>query len=223
MASGSIVGIIGDQVDHGASKPVVPFIMLPYQQIPTTALFYPALLKTVVYFVVKTKTNIEVAPTMRTVFSQVAPEYALDNFQTLRAARDQNNFSFRIGLYLIAAFAGMAVLMVVAGLYGVLAQVVSYRRREFGVRLALGASPGSILSMVLRQGSVLVLIGIGIGVLISVFSGRLVNNFLFGVKAVDAWTYIAVAILLMFTGLLATIVPAHRASSVEPMEALRDE
>lgn len=219
----TIVGIIGDQVDHGASKPVVPFIMLPYQQIPTTALFYPALLKTVVYFVVKTKTNIEVAPTMRTVFSQVAPEYALDNFQTLRAARDQNNFSFRIGLYLIAAFAGMAVLMVVAGLYGVLAQVVSYRRREFGVRLALGASPGSILSMVLRQGSVLVLIGIGIGVLISVFSGRLVNNFLFGVKAVDAWTYIAVAILLMFTGLLATIVPAHRASSVEPMEALRDE
>jgi macrolide transport system ATP-binding/permease protein len=77
--------------------------------------------------------------------------------------------------------------------------------------------------MVLRQGSILVLAGIVIGFLISMFSGRLVNNFLFGVKAVDLWTYVAVAIVLMFTGLLATIIPAHRASTVEPMEALRDE
>ncbi len=219
----TIVGVIGDMVDHGASKPVAPLIMLPYQQIPTTSLFYPAMLRTVVYFVVKTKTDIEVAPTMRSVFSQVAPEYALDNFQTLSDARDQNNFSYRLGLYLIAAFAGMAVLMVVAGLYGVLAQVVSYRRREIGVRLALGATRQNILQMVLRQGAVLVVAGLVLGVVISLFSGKLVNNFLFGVKAVDAWTYVAVACALMLVGLLATFVPAYRASVVEPMEALRDE
>jgi ABC-type antimicrobial peptide transport system permease subunit len=215
--------VIGDQVDHGVSKPVAPFIMLPYQQVPTTSLFYPVLLKTVVYFVVKTKTNIDVAPTMRAIFAQVAPEYALDNFQTLTHARDQNNFNSRLGLYLIGAFAAMAVLMVVTGLYGVLAQVVSYRRREIGVRLALGASPQSILGMVLWQGSVLVFSGIVVGVLISTFSGRIVNTFLYGVKALDVWTYFGVAFVLMLVGLIATVVPAYRAASVEPMEALRDE
>jgi predicted permease len=219
----TIVGVLQDQVDHGAAKAVAPLIMLPYQQIPTTSLFYPALLKTVVYFVVKTRANIAVAPTMRAVFSQVAPDYALDNFQTLTDARDQNNFSSRLGLYLIAAFAGMAILMVVAGLYGVLAQVVSYRRREIGVRLALGATRQSILTMILRQGTVLVGAGIMAGVLISLFSGKLVKSFLFGVKALDGWTYAGVIVVLIVVGTLAALIPARRAAAVEPIQALRDE
>lgn len=219
----TIVGVLQDQVDHGAAKTVSPLIMLPYQQIPTTSLFYPALLKTVVYFVVKTHTNIAVAPAMRAVFSQVAPDYALDNFQTLTQARDQNNFSSRLGLYLISAFAGMAILMVVAGLYGVLAQVVSYRRREIGVRLALGATRQSILTMILRQGTVLVGAGIVAGVLISLFSGKLVKSFLFGVKALDGWTYAGVIVALIVVGTLAALIPARRAAAVEPIQALRDE
>ena len=219
----TIVGVIGDQVDHGAAKPVAPLVMLPYQQIPTTSLFYHALLKTIVFFVVKTNTNIEVAPAMRAVFSQVAPEYALDNFQTLREVRDENNFSSRLGLYLIGAFAAMAVLMVVVGLYGVLAQIVSYRRREIGVRLALGATRQNILSMVLRQGTVLVVCGIVAGVLISLFSGKLVTGFLFGVKSLDAWTYVVVIFVLMLVGALAAFIPARRAAAVEPIQALREE
>ena len=219
----TIVGVLQDQVDHGAAKAISPLIMLPYQQIPTTSLFYSALLKTVVYFVVKTRANIAVAPTMRAVFSQVAPDYALDNFQTLTEARDQNNFSSRLGLYLIAAFAAMAILMVVAGLYGVLAQVVSYRRREIGVRLALGATRKNILTMVLRQGTVLVGCGIAAGVLISLFSGKLVKSFLFGVKALDGWTYAGVMVVLIVVGTLAALVPARRAAAVEPIQALRDE
>ena len=219
----TIVGVLQDQVDHGAAKAISPLVMLPYQQIPTTSLFYPALLKTVVYFVVKTRANIAVAPTMRSVFAQVAPDYALDNFQTLAEARDQNNFSSRLGLYLIAAFAGMAILMVVAGLYGVLAQVVSYRRREIGVRLALGATRQNILTMVLRQGTVLVGCGIVAGVLISLFSGKLVKSFLFGVKALDGWTYAGVVLVLIIVGSLAALIPARRAAAVEPIQALRDE
>ncbi|HET9183476.1 MAG TPA: ABC transporter permease [Candidatus Angelobacter sp.] len=219
----TIVGVIGDQVDHGAAKPIAPFIMLPYQQVPTTSLFYPALLKTVVYFVVKTRTNIAVAPTMRAVFSQAAPDFALDNFQTLTDARDQNNFSSRLGLYLIGAFAGMAILMVIAGLYGVLAQVVSYRRREIGVRLALGATRQSILTMVLRQGTVLVGCGIAAGIVISLFCGRLVKSFLYGVKPADGWTYGGVMLLLIVVGTLAALIPARRAAAVEPIQALRDE
>ena len=82
---------------------------------------------------------------MRDVFRQTAPDFALDNFQTMQQAVDDSNFSQRLGLYLTGAFAGMAVLMVIAGLYGVLAQLVSYRRREIGVRLALGVHPGENL------------------------------------------------------------------------------
>lgn len=219
----TIVGVVGDQVDHGPARAISPLVMLPYQQVPTTSLFYPALLKTVVYFVVKTRTNIAVAPTMRAVFSQVAPDYALDNFQTLTDARDQNNFKSRLGLYLIGAFAAMAILMVIAGLYGVLAQVVSYRRREIGVRLALGATRQNILAMVLRQGTVLVGGGIAAGLVISLFSGTLVKSFLYGVKALDGWTYAGVMLVLIVVGTLAALIPARRAAAVEPIQALRDE
>jgi len=219
----TIVGVTADQVENGASKPVAPLVMLPYQQIPTTSLFYPALLKTVVYFAVKTRTNIDMPSAMHAVFSQMAPGYALDNFQTLSEVRDQNNFSSRLGLYLIGAFAGMAVLMVIAGLYGVLAQIVSYRRREIGVRLALGATRQNILSMVLRHGTVLVAGGIVAGVLAALVFGRLINSFLFGVKSLDVWTYLAVMLMLVLVGGLAAFIPARRAAAVEPIQALREE
>jgi ABC-type antimicrobial peptide transport system permease subunit len=197
--------------------------MLPYQQVPTTSLFYPILLKTVVNFAVKSRTDVAIAPAMRSVFKEVAPDFALDNFQTMQQAVDQSNFSDRLGLYLIAAFAGMAMLMVVAGLYGVLAQLVSYRRREIGVRLALGATRQRILAMVLRQGSLLVAAGIVAGIVLAIATGRLVKGFLYGVKPVDAWTYFGVIILLVAVGMLASLIPARRAAAVEPIQALREE
>jgi ABC-type antimicrobial peptide transport system permease subunit len=113
--------------------------------------------------------------------------------------------------------------VVVAGLYGVLAQRVSYRRREIGVRLALGATRQSILTMILRQGSLLVGAGIGAGVILAAISGKLVKGFLYGVKPLDAWTYVAVAVALLLVGLLASFLPARRAAAVEPIQALRDE
>ncbi len=219
----TIVGVIGDQVDQSVSAPPKPMVFLPYQQIPATSLFYPALLKTVVYFVVKTRTDVPVAPAARAVFKQVAPDFALDNFQTMQESLAQNNFNDRLGLYVIGAFAGMAVLMVVAGLYGVLAQLVSYRRREIGVRLALGATRQSIVGMVLRQGSVLVIAGIGAGILLALAANKLVKGFLYGVKPLDAWTYFAVMMTLLLVGAIAAVIPARRAAAVEPIQALRDE
>jgi ABC-type antimicrobial peptide transport system permease subunit len=218
-----IVGIIGDQIDTSVSQPPRPLLMLPYQQIPATSLFYPALLKTVVHFVVKTRGHLAVAPAARAVFRRIAPDLALDNFQTMQEAVDQSNSGTRIGLYLIAAFAGLAVLMVVAGLYGVLAQVVSHRRREFGVRMALGATRQSIVGMVLLQGSVIVAIGLAGGIVLALSMGRLVKSFLYGVKPLDGSTYVFVVISLLAVGLLAALVPAWGASSLEPVKALRDE
>jgi ABC-type antimicrobial peptide transport system permease subunit len=136
---------------------------------------------------------------------------------------DQNNFNDRLGLYLIASFAGLAVLMVVAGLYGVLAQLVSYRRREIGVRLALGATRNGILTMILRQGSVLVIAGLVVGLGLALFTAKFVKSFLFGVKPVDLSTYVVVVVLLLVVGTLAALVPARRAAAVEPIQALRDE
>lgn len=219
----TIVGVIGDQVDSAVSQSPRPLLMVPYEQVPATSLYYQLLIKTVVFFAVKTHGNIAVAPEMRNVFRQTAPDFALDNFQTLQQAVDGNNFSQRLGLYFTGAFAGMAVLMVIAGLYGVLAQLVSYRRREIGVRLALGSTRERILGMFLKQGLTLVVAGLVLGVVCALWAGRLVKSFLYQVQPLDGWTYAGVALLLIVVGTLAAVIPARRAAAVEPIEALRDE
>jgi ABC-type antimicrobial peptide transport system permease subunit len=172
---------------------------------------------------VKTQGGIAVASAARSVFEQTAPDFALDNFQTMQQAVDQSNFNSRLGLYLISSFAGLAVLMVVAGLYGVLAQLVTYRRREIGVRLALGATRKNVVIMVLRQGSILLCIGLALGLGLALATGRFLKSFLFGVKTVDILTYSGALALLFVVGILAAFVPAWRAATVEPTEALREQ
>jgi putative ABC transport system permease protein len=219
----TIVGVLGNQVDRTVGGDVQPLIMLPQQQIPTTSLFYQALLNTVVSFVVKTHGDIPVAQEMRTVFHQVAPGFALEGFQTMQDAVDSNTFSQRLGLYLVGSFAGLAIAMVIAGLYGVLSQLVSYRRREIGVRMALGATRGSVAKLVLRQGSILIGSGLVLGLVLAVVTGRLIKGFLYEVKPLDASTYVGVAVALTAIGLVAALIPARRAASIQPMQALRDE
>ena len=219
----TIVGVLGDQVDRSVGGEIQPFILLSQQQIPTTSLFYQALLKTMVSFVVKTQGNIPVATEMRSVFHEVAPGFALDNFRTMQQAVEENTFSQRLGLYLVASFAGLAVMMVIAGLYGVLSQLVSYRRREIGVRMALGATRQSVAQMVLRQGSILIGAGLAVGLLLAFASGRLIRSFLYQVHPLDAWTYLMVALVLPVIGLVAAVLPARKAASIQPMQALRED
>ncbi len=219
----TIVGVIGDQIDQKIGGDVQPLLLLPYQQVPTTSLFYQALLKTFVAFVVKTRGDMPVAATMRSIFKQTSPDYALDNFQSMQDAVDSNTFSQRLGLYLTASFAGLAIVMVIAGLYGVLAQLVSYRRREIGVRMALGATREGIARMILRQGGVLIGSGLVVGLVVALFAGQLVKSFLYQVKPIDAGTYLGVALLLLIIGSVASLIPAHSASTIEPMEALRED
>jgi predicted permease len=219
----SIVGVYGDQVEKSVGGDVQPYLILPMQQVPTTSLFYQALLKTVVTFVVKTRSNIPVASEMKAVFHQNAPGYALDNFQTMQAAVEKNTFSQRLGLYLVGSFAGLAVLMVIAGLYGVLAQLVSYRRHEIGVRMALGATRQSIAVLILRQGSILIGVGLIAGLVLAVATGRLVQSFLYQVRTLDIFTYLSVIVVLSLVGMMASLLPARRAASIEPVQALREE
>jgi ABC-type antimicrobial peptide transport system permease subunit len=160
---------------------------------------------------------------MRSVFRQGAPGYALDQFQTMQETVDQNTFSQRLGLYLVGSFAGLAIAMVIAGLYGVLSQLVSYRRREIGVRMALGATRISVAQMILRQGSVLIGAGLVTGLVLAFATGRLIKSFLYQVQPLDAWTYLAVAFTLLLVGLVSALLPARKAASIEPMQALREE
>jgi len=219
----TIVGVLADQVDETVGGEVQPFIMLSQQQIPTTSLFYQALLRTMVSFVIRTRGNIPVATEMKSVFHQVAPGLALDNFRTMQDAVELNTFSKRLGLYLVGSFAGLAIAMVIAGLYGVLSQLVGYRRREIGVRMALGATRQSVAQMVLRQGSILIGVGLGVGLILAFASERLIQSFLYHVRPLDYWTYVAVLLVLPAIGLIAALLPARKAASIQPMQALRED
>jgi predicted permease len=219
----TIVGVLADQVEGEVGGEVLPLILLPQQQIPSTSLFYPALLKTVVSFVVKTRGDIPVAAEMRSVFHQAAPGFALDDFQTMQEAVEKGTFNQRLGLYLVGSFAGLAVALVFVGLYGVLSQLVSYRRHEIGVRIALGATRRSVAQLILRQGSSLIGSGLVAGLLLAFGMSRWVKGFLYQVQPLDGLTYAAVAIALVIIGLIASMLPARKAASIEPMRALRED
>ncbi len=219
----TIVGVLADQVEGKVGGQVLPLILLPQQQIPTASLFYQALLKTGVSFVVKTRGDIPVAADMRSIFHTNAPGFTLDNFQTMRKAVDESTFSQRLALYLVGSFAGIAVAMVLVGLYGVLSQFVSYRRHEICVRMALGATRGNVAQLILRQGALLIGSGLVVGLILSLGAGRWVKSFLYQVQPTDALTYVAVAVTLSVVGLLATLLPARKAASTDPMQALRTE
>jgi putative ABC transport system permease protein len=219
----TVVGVLADQAESEVGGSIDPLLLVPYGQVPTTSLFYQALLQTMVSFVVKTGTDAPAVPEIRAAFHQVAPGFALDEFQTMQKLVDTSIFSQRLSLYLTAAFAGLAILMVVAGLYGVLAQLVSYRRHEIGIRMALGATRESMARLILRQGSILIGTGLAIGLGLSLLLGQLVKSFLYHVPVIDAWTYAGVILLSLLVGLVASFIPAYRAASIEPMEALREQ
>ena len=124
---------------------------------------------------------------------------------------------------LLGAFAGTALLLAVAGLYGVMAYSVARRTGELGTRIALGATPGNVLRLVLRQGLVTALIGVGIGIGGAFVLTRTLRSFLFGLSPTDPVTFAGVAFLLIVVALAACYVPARRAAKVDPMEALRYE
>jgi ABC-type antimicrobial peptide transport system permease subunit len=130
---------------------------------------------------------------------------------------------YRAGARVFAAFGGIALLLAVIGVYGVKSYVVSRRTREFGIRIATGAHPRALLWQVLREGGRITAIGIGIGLLLALGAGRLLQGLLFGVDAVEPVVLITAPLILLASSLLASYIPARRASRVDPMVALRSE
>jgi len=124
---------------------------------------------------------------------------------------------------LLAAFGALALVLGAVGIYGVLASVVGERVHEIGVRMALGAMPGDVLRMVIREGMGLTLAGIVVGLIGSVAITRLLASLLYGVSAVDPITFVAVPIVLIAVAFAASYLPARRAAHVDPIIALRSE
>jgi ABC-type antimicrobial peptide transport system permease subunit len=122
---------------------------------------------------------------------------------------------------LLSAFAGIALLLAIMGVYGVMSHTVAQRTREMGIRLALGAHRGDILRLVLRQGAVLAAFGLGAGVAIAAGVARFLSSFLFGVSPFDVATFAVMTFALGVAALLATLVPAGRATRVDPVTSLR--
>ncbi len=151
----------------------------------------------------------------------IDPNQPVDHFRTLAEVRSASLAPWRLTAALLGLFALLALVITAAGIAGVIAFSVNQRTQEFGIRMALGAQRGSVLTMVLRQGISLVLIGLAIGMAGALALTRLLTTLLFGVEPTDALTYLAVSMVLVAVAAAACLIPARRAASVDPMVALR--
>ena len=143
--------------------------------------------------------------------------------RTLEFLLDRSVADKRFVMTLMSSFALLALILTIIGLYGVMSYVVSQRRQEIGLRMALGAQTRDILSMILRQGMRLTLVGSVIGLVGSYAMTRLMKSLVFGMEATDLITFVSVALLLSLVAIIACYIPARRATKVDPMVALRYE
>jgi putative ABC transport system permease protein len=127
----------------------------------------------------------------------------------------------RLYAVLLGGFAGLALLIAAVGMYGVLAYSVAQRRREIGVRAALGASPAAIVALVVRQGAVITLTGLAIGLTGAYVAVGWISSFLFGVSPRDPLAFAVVPIVLLVVAILAAFVPARRAATIDPLKAMK--
>jgi predicted permease len=164
----------------------------------------------------------KIIPAIRRLVAQTDPELATYDVTTGPTMVAQAASSTRFITILLVAFGVGAAMLAALGVYGVLAYLVSQRRREFGVRMAIGAQPRSVLALVVRQGAVLTAVGLGVGVAGALGATRLLRTFLFGVAPSDWPTYLVIMVVVASAGLLAAWIPAQRATRVDPVIALRE-
>ncbi len=158
-------------------------------------------------------------PELRHVMQQLNPDLASTDIRTMDQIVDDAMGSQILAAHLLEALGGLALLVALAGLYSLLAYLVTLRTRELGLRLALGAQRGDILSLVLRSAGVLLLTGTATGIAVSLFTAHLLHSLLFGVRQYDPVTLITAPALLLLVGTFAAWLPARRAASLEPMQA----
>ncbi|MEZ4425655.1 MAG: FtsX-like permease family protein [Gemmatimonadota bacterium] len=203
----TVVGVVEDTRVDDFRQPPQPMVYLPGVS-PSPA------------YVMKTARANQIGPEVRAIIAEMIPDspmYRVFTMETL-AANTMASLSFTMMLLVLAA--ALATVLGAVGIYGVLSYVVAQRKREMAVRLALGAEPTGLRRMVVYQGGRVALIGVAVGLVVAFGATRFLGALLFGVEALDLSTFALMASVMLGVALLASYVPARRASSVDPMESL---
>jgi putative ABC transport system permease protein len=218
-----IVGVIGD-VRSSLSAPVRPTVYVPVAQAPEWTFsiahgYFP------VSWVVRTRDDrgAAVAQALREIVRRVEPQLPLSSVETMEEVIASGLQTSRSQMLLLAIFAGIALALAAAGLYGLVAYTVAQRTREIGIHMALGATAGVILRRIVARGLLLTLAGLVVGLGAATITSRWLENFLVGVKAFDPLTFVAASLFLIATAAIASLAPAVRAARVNPMAILRNE
>jgi predicted permease len=211
-----IVGVVEDIREGPLDAAIPPVLYIPYTQ--SVDSYFSLVIRT-------SRDEHSLLPAVRAVIRQIDRDIVPIGGATMidRINDSQSAYIHRSVACLVGGFAGLALLLGVVGLYGVIAYSVSQRSREIGIRMALGAQTGSVYRLILREAGWLTLVGIGIGLAGAIGAATLMRDLLFGVHSWDVATLSSVAALLGVAALLASFIPARRAASVNPVEALRSE
>jgi putative ABC transport system permease protein len=211
-----IVGVVANVAQDDLAGPPTPIIYVANEQGPSTFLTY----------MVRTAGDpAAFVGSAQAALHELDPQLPLIQPQTMEHFTDQTPAVFlrRYPSYVIGSFAGLALMLAMIGLYGLISFTVVQRTREIGIRMALGAQPRDILELIMRQGIGAVAVGVAIGVVAALALTRLMASLLFGVKPTDALTFLSVAALLTCVALAASYIPARRAMRTDPLVALRHE
>jgi putative ABC transport system permease protein len=211
----TIVGVVGDIREASLEAPPRPTVYVSYRQRPRKTTAFTVALRTAA-------APAGVLAAARRIVRELDPAVppSLNSFTRVVAASLQSR---RFHLALVSVFGGTALLLAMAGIYGVMACAVARRRREIGVRMALGARAGDVLRLVVGQGMATAAVGVAIGLAGALALTRVMGSLLFGVSATDPLTFAGVAALLALVALVACYVPARRAARADPLVALRSE
>jgi predicted permease len=212
----TIVGIAKDSKYHRVTENPQPYFYIPIRQI-----FRPEYGLT---FHVRTSGSVnEAIAAVRREAAAIDPAIVLFDAQPMTEYISASLFGAKIAANLLCLLSGIGLLLAAMGLYGVMAYSVAQRTREFGVRIAMGAKPRDILRLILRESGTLTISGMAAGLILAALSARIVANAIYGISPLDPLTYGAVGMVLVAVALVASYVPAHRATKIDPMVALRYE